>query len=146
MSDDTEDDNPDPEDLLQSSKKESRLNSEPADATSDETGSDDPVSLKEAIVDAYAEIDEGDRAQNLTVRDEHLAALIGGLESTEQVDGLTGKALNALDRDDVSGDPAARATALRLLLRVGLSEVDPDLLDTLREANRERLAAQADSI
>ena len=95
-----------------------------------EAGGDDPgesgVSLRDAVADAYEEIDAGDRPENLTLRDRNLAALFAGLEASGDLVVLGEQAAVALDRD---ADPETRADVLRLLLRYAITDLNEGVIE-----------------
>jgi hypothetical protein len=99
--------------------------------------------LYEAIQDARQQIDADEVTEQLSARDVRLAALIRALEETNQLDDIGAEAGAALNRDSDNA-PATRAETLRLLIRVGLSEVAPETIQTAVEANKEYLISQAD--
>jgi len=111
----------DPEAVLQAQKEDKRHRSEPS---SPERLTD----LEDAIVQAFEEIDAGDRPQNLTVRDEKLAALLGGLEDAEQLDEVMIRAAENLGTEPP--EKVTRANTLRMLIRLGLVESVPDIVET----------------
>lgn len=123
--------------LLEEAKSQSRKDTEPTTETID-----DSPGLHEAIVEAYAAIEEGDAHNNLTIRDGDLAALINGLEETGGLEEIVTDAQSELGRDVGDTEPS-KALALGLLVRIGLSEVAPDVIETAVEAKKERLESQA---
>lgn len=133
MADDTEE----AEKLLQQAKEQKRHETEPS-----KQSSEDDVSLEEAVQEAYEQIDNGDVYENLTIRDEDLAALFAGLDETDQLEDIGEAAADALSRD-VDG-LETRATVLKLLVRVGISEVSPEIIESAKEGRRAYLASQAD--
>ncbi|RLM32661.1 hypothetical protein [Haloarcula sp. Atlit-120R] len=120
-------DDKDPEELLAQSKEQKRHTSEPST-----TDSDDTQSLEEAIADVYQSIDEGETPHNLTIRDESLAALLRGLEDMNQLSELASDASEELGRDDVGHD--TRSPVLGMLVRIGLRETRPDLIEAGKDA------------
>lgn len=115
------DDNPDAEAALQQSMEQSRHETDPTETTPD----DDPT-LVDAVADAYGALDDDEIAENLTIRDQNLAALFAGLDETGELGAVIDAAASELDRDD-GGE--SKAEALRLLVRIGLSEVAPEKLE-----------------
>lgn len=118
------------EELLQSSKQQKRHSAESNDDTT--TSQSQSKSLVDAVAEAYHDLDDGAIHENLTVRDENLAALVAGLEETGELEAVGRRANEALDRDD---DVDTRAGVLKLLLRVGLDKIAAAELD---EAKRGR--------
>ncbi|WP_436348850.1 hypothetical protein [Natronorubrum sp. FCH18a] len=125
------------EELLQEAKEQSRKDTEPAVGQDDDT-----PQLEDAVADAYRTIDDGELASNLTLRDENLAALFAGLEESDQLAAVGSDAAAVLDRDDVDG--SNRAAVLRLLVRIGLSEVDESLIEAGKEGRKQFLESQTD--
>jgi len=116
------DDTTDAEALLEQSKQQKRHETEPTVSTRD-----DEPSLVEAVADAYDELENDDLPENLTIRDDNLAALFAGLDETNGLNDVIAAAASALDREEPDAD--SKAAALRLLVRVGLDDVAPEVLD-----------------
>lgn len=131
------------EKMLQESKDQTRHGAEAPSEAEDTEITASLQSLQEAIRDAHESIDTDEMPENLTIRDEWLAALIRGLEATGQLEDVAVDAGTALGRNsnDIHG---TRAAALRLLIRVGLREIAPQTMETAVEARKEYLADQAD--
>ncbi|MBO4249491.1 hypothetical protein IL252_16920 [Halomicrobium sp. IBSBa] len=121
MSDTTDD--RDPEELLEQSKEQKRHQSEPQQ----EPEAADESSLEVYIADVYEELEAGEVPTNLTMRDRNLAALIRGLDEAGQLDDVGTDVREHLDRDSV--DSESRGSVLGLLVRAGLDEVRPDLIE-----------------
>lgn len=139
----TDNDDRDPEALLESSKTQRRDQTEPSGSESD-THSD--RSLEDSIRDAYADLDDGTLNENLTIRDKHLAAIFAGLEDRDETERVSSDTLARLGRDDEDVNRDARNTALRFLVRVGLEEVAPDTLEAAKAARKTHLLEKADEI
>ncbi|MFQ3293058.1 MAG: hypothetical protein ACI8VE_000112, partial [Natrialbaceae archaeon] len=90
------------EELLSQSKSQSRLSSEASDQSATEQDESEELSLADAVANAYEDLDQGELHQNLTVRDEDLAALVTGLEKTGQLNNVAQRAYNRLD---LEGEP-----------------------------------------
>lgn len=93
------------------------------------------LSLSEAIQNHHAGIEADEETPQLSFRDERIAALIKGLEDTNQLPDLTRDAESALDRKGNTAE--GRAATLRLLVRIGLKEIAPEKIQTAIEARRE---------
>lgn len=132
--------NIDPEELINEHKEETEGGRTQTEAAVEKES--DAVSLEDAVKEAYEQLDDGELPENLTIRDEHLAALFAGLGETGQLEDVGEAAADALDRDADGLD--ARATVLRLLVRVALDEVAPEMIESAKEGRREFLASQAD--
>lgn len=127
----------DPDEILEQSKQQKRHTSEPT--TNDE---DDTPPLEEEIVAVYDALDADEVPSNLTMRDENLAALIRGLDAAGQLDEVGADVRDHLGRDDA--DSENRGSVLRLLVRAGLTEIRPDLLETGKDAHKRYLDQQSD--
>lgn len=121
------------EKLLQSSKNQKRSTSEPSQ-------SDETVELTQAIQDAYAAIDNGGASSNITVRDTNLAALIHGLEESDNLADVAADARAELGREDDSN--VNRSQTIGNLVRIGLQEVAPDTVDQAMRAKKEYLLSK----
>lgn len=139
MPSDNSNDDRDPEEVLQQSKQNTQLTSEPAE-TSDEDGTEDLATAVEAV---YRELEDGELSENLTVRDEDLAALFHAYERTGRLPDVTRDALDALGRDEDDLNLEARATALRFLLRYALQDLRGADLDDATEGRQAYLMSQA---
>lgn len=124
------------EELLQQSKDKKRHETEPTTAEKDAT-----PTLEEAITDAYVSLESGDLHSNLTLRDENLSALFAGLDKTGDLERIGSSAAAELDRDT---DASTKADVLRLLVRIGLSEVDDGVIDAAKNGRKQFLESQTD--
>jgi len=115
----------DPDEILAESKENKRHTTDP------DTNGSSPA-LEDAILQAIEDVDSGDRPQNLTVRDEKLAALFGGVEDADRLDELMIRAAKQIGADPP--EKVTRANALRMVIRAGLVESAPDLLETSKDA------------
>ncbi len=118
----TDDTDRDPEALLEQSKEQKRHQSEAQQSTTD----DEPP-LEAYIADIYEELDAGEVPTNLTMRDRNLAALIRGLDEAGQLDSVGADLREHLGRD--ATDSESRGSLLGLLVRAGLADVRPDLIE-----------------
>lgn len=130
------------EDLLKEAKNQRRHTTDAPEPDTNEDGSAHTVDLATAVADVYDEIEAGETPSNLTLRDSDLAALFGGLERSGDLEKVVAEAHNTLDRD-AEPDSLTRATALRLLVRVGLSEVDPSIIESALDGKQQHLTKQA---
>ncbi|WP_273837801.1 hypothetical protein [Halococcus sp. PRR34] len=128
------------EEMLRDSKDQTRHSAEASDTSQPENT---PGSLHEAVRKGHARIDADEMPENLTIRDGRLAALIWGLEETDQLAAVAADAGAELGRDS-DDTRETRAATLRLLVRVGLREVAPETMQTAVEARKEYLTEQAD--
>lgn len=126
----------DAEDILQQSKDRRRTTAAPSPSQAEE------AAIPQAVADAFESMDEGETHPNVTFRDERLSALFHGLDEADQIDELVEKAADHLDRDP---DGAGRSAAARLLLRVGIQEVAPEVQDEWQEGFQMYLERQASS-
>lgn len=121
MTDNTQD--RDPEALLEQSKEQKRHQSEAQQSTTD---ADEPA-LETYIADIYEDLDAGEVPTNLTMRDRNLAALVRGLDKAGQLNAVGTDLRDHLGRDRT--DSESRGSLLGLLVRAGLAEVRPDLIE-----------------
>lgn len=130
------------EELLSQSKSQSRLNSEVSDQPTTEQDESEGLSLADAVANAYEDLDEGELHQNLTVRDEDLAALVTALENTGQLNNV---AQRAYDRLDIEGEPNSRADFIKAAVRLALSEIGEEEVEAAKQGKRKHLTQQADT-
>ncbi|WP_226043355.1 hypothetical protein [Natrinema sp. DC36] len=117
----------DPDEIIDQHKNETEGgHSQTEAAVEKEDTDDDTPSLEDAVADAYEQLDDNDISSNLTLRDENLAALFHGLEDSGRLADVGEAAADELNRDDEDTD--TRAATLRLLVRVGLKEVDESVI------------------
>lgn len=121
----------DVDDILAEHKNETKDGRVGTEPTSDSADTDDEPTLEEHVREGYHKIDDGDVPRNLTIRDENLAALFYGLKQSEQLADVGYDAAALLDRDPKN--VATNAGLLRLLVRVGLDEIDDSLLEAGEE-------------
>lgn len=119
----TDDTDRDPEALLEQSKGQKRHQSEAQQSTADQ----DEQALPEYIADVYEELEASEVPTNLTMRDRNLAALVRGLDEAGQLDAVGSDLREHLNRDEA--DSESRGSLLGLLVRAGLAEVRPDLIE-----------------
>lgn len=125
------------EELLKGQSDQSRHQTDP----SDQAGANDETSLEDAIADAYADLENDDLHSNLTLRDENLAALFAGLGESGDLERIGSDAADQLGKDD---DATTKADVLRLLVRIGLTEVDDSVIDAAKDGRKQFLESQAD--
>lgn len=131
----------DAEELLQQSKQQSRHTSEPTTAEADGQSVDQVTAIKDALV----AIEAGDAPENINLRDARLKALLVGLSEAGELSGAAADAAAVLDTDtDVNVDDASQSDVSRLLLRIGLQEALPGVLDDAMEARKQKALEQAD--
>jgi len=132
----------DPEELLQQSKEQSRHTSEPSEtSSSDEQTVDRVTAIKEALI----AIEDGDAPENINLRDARLKGLLVGLSDTGELSQIATELATVVDGDTaVSTDNASQSDVARLLLRVGLQEALPDLLEDAKEARKQKVLEDAD--
>jgi len=134
MSEDTESD---AEELLQQSKEQSRHTSEPTQSGSAELG------RTEAIKNALLAVEDGDTPENINIRDARLKALLVGLEDAGELEEIATALASGLEAD-VDADAVTQSDVARLLIRTGLQEGVPDLLDDATEARQQAVLEQTD--
>ena len=100
-------------------------------AESKDTGS---PAFSDAVEQALIDINRGDKSKNLSVRDEHIAAILYALEELDE-DEHVGEQLQQLaNRNEREVD---RSEILRSALRVGLEQVAPELMEQARDTHGE---------
>jgi len=132
----------DPEELLQQSKEQSRHTSEPSETlSSDEQTVDRVTAIKEALI----AIDDGDAPENINLRDARLKGLLVGLSDTGELSQIATELETVVDGDTaVSTDNASQSDVARLLLRIGLQEALPEVLEDAKEARKQKVLEEAD--
>ena len=99
------------EELLQQSKEQTRHGSDP---TPRET--ENKLSLQEALLNAYEDLENGDLLETLTIRDDDLAVLLEALSETDELSALGDSAHRALGREEAQ--VKSKAGLLKALIRV----------------------------
>ena len=134
------DESTDAEELLQRSKEQNRHTTEPTPTT------EETVNRVDAIKTALEEIDAGDTPENINIRDARLKALFIALDETDELGAIAQTAQETLDTDaDIDIEDATQSDVTRLLLRVGLQETMPDVLDDATEARKQKAVEDATS-
>lgn len=135
-----ESDDVDPEELLQQSKERKRHTSEPTQSP------DSPdVDRVEAIKNALIAIDEGNAPENINLRDARLKGLLVGLEEAGELQQVAADLNTIVDGDlDADTDDISQSDVARLLLRVGLQEGIPEVLEDAQEARKQKAVEQAE--
>lgn len=127
------------EELLNKSKDQTRVTSEAPDTDADS----ETKPLDEAIAEAFARLDDDELTENLTIRDDRLAAMFAALERTDRLDDVEADCIDYLDRDDdTRGNKSSLA---QYLIRVGIVEVASDVMDDAKSGYRIHLDNQADA-
>jgi hypothetical protein len=127
------------EELLQASTEKERTNTEAASIESD---TDDSVDRTQAIKEALLSIEGGDVPENINVRDARLKALLVGLEEADELGDVGEDLAAAAGVDDA--DVSTQSDVARLLMRAGLREVLPEVLDDATEARQRAVLEQTD--
>lgn len=103
---------------------------------------DAPKNFADTVYDALGAADRGEIGKTLSFWDPRLAALLHALEQDDARRQQTATRLRAaLSREDDDSE-ADRSEIIRLALRVGLREADPELLDDARDAHRRQQGDQ----
>lgn len=92
--------------------------------------------LEDAIGTALNAIESG-KSKTLSVRDEHIAAILYGLDDAEQFDEVGAALREELGRD--KGESVDRSEFLRLAIRLGLREAVPEVLEAAKNAQMKRM-------
>lgn len=137
------DQDPDPEELLQQSKEQSRHTSEPATASPSPA---DAVDRVEAIKNALHAIEDGDAPENINLRDARLKAVLVGLDDAGDLDDVAAALIESLNSEtDIDSADSSQSDVARLLLRVGLEEALPEVLSDATEARKQYAIEKADT-
>ena len=105
------------------------------------TPGEEATNLEDAMVALLAEVEAGEVSKTLSVRDEHLTALVRGLEETGGLDDVGENLREELGRGG-DADGTDRSEMLRLAVRLGLQEAAPGVLDTARDASARHASEQ----
>lgn len=123
-------DDPDPEELLQQSKTQRRTSTEPTSSDAAEARPD----LVDAIAAAFDDLEAGELNSTFGFRDARLVALFVGLERSGELVRVVTDAQRRLGREP-DPDAASRSQLASLLIRLGIRELDADLLDAASDAH-----------
>ncbi len=96
------------------------------------------------LVDALERIDNGDSSATLSFWGKDEAAAVDVLMADEDRRTAMLEAFAEELGAEVDADDASQSDLLKLAIRYAIADVDPELLDDLREARRERAMAKAD--
>jgi len=136
MSDDTDR----AEEMLDQVKDQKRYTSEPDAPAPAEESPDRTDAIKEALL----AVDDGDLPENINIRDARLKALLVGLEDADELNTVAASLAQQLDADtDIAPDAATQSDVARLLIRTGLQEGTPDLLNDATDARQQAALEQA---
>jgi len=128
------------EEALQKSKEQKRHTSV---AQFDHSPVED-IDLQKAIKDALVAIDDGNHPENINIRDARLKALLVGLEDAEELQNVATTLEDTLETDsDVDTTDPTQSDVTRLLIRVGLQEGVPSILQQATEAQKRAVLEQA---
>lgn len=125
----------DPDEIIDQHKNETEGGHSQTEAAVEKDEIEDTPSLEDAVADAYERIDGGDVSSNLTLRDPDLAALFHGLEDAGRLADVGYDAAALLDREPENA--ATRAAALRLLVRIGLQEINEDIIEAGKDGRNQ---------
>lgn len=102
----------------------------------EDTKTTDLDEFSDDLLEFLVEVESGDRQKTVSVWDGDFAALLLALEENEDVLNRAGENLrDELGRE--SDDEVDRAEVVRLVLRAGLRQADPDLFEALLDARAE---------
>ncbi|NHX37831.1 MULTISPECIES: hypothetical protein [Halolamina] len=96
------------------------------------------------LVDALERIDEGDSSATLSFWGKSEAAAVDVLMTDDERRTAMLEAFAEELGAEVDVDDASQSDLLKLAIRYAIADVDPELVDDLREARRERAMAKAD--
>jgi hypothetical protein len=117
------------EELRRSTERGSRLDDPPVDKSEGDN-------LVDALIAAFASIDEGEQRKTIAVRDRSIAALLIAVNERESdLQEIGADLQQSLDREP--NEEYDRSEIIRLAVRVGLQEAAPEYLEQLGEASGE---------
>jgi len=134
MSDNTEE----AERLLQEGEPDRRTTAEP------DTDTDAKPDLQDAIKACYEAIDDDEMPIHLQYRDRDLASILGGLDDAGALEQLIEAAAETLNKE--APENISRANAMKLLMRIGLNNVDPSVIEDATKAKQQHAMEQASEI
>ena len=102
---------------------------------------EETTNLEDTMVALLADVEAGEVSKTLSVRDEHLTALVRALEETGGLDDVGENLREELGRGG-DADGTDRSEMLRLAVRLGLQEAAPGVLDTARDASARHASEQ----
>lgn len=109
-----------------------------------ESTSESKPDLQDAIKACYEAIDDDEMPIHLQYRDRDLAAILAGLDDADALDALIEAAAEKLDKD--TPENVSRANAMKLLMRVGLNNVDASVIEDATKAKQQHAMEQASEI
>jgi len=128
------------EELLQEAKEQSRHTSEPSTAPVES----ESVDTIEAIKEALLAVDDDDIPENINIRDARLKALLVGLQEAGELETAATSLDEVLESSPgVNVGEVTQSDIARLLIRVGLQEGAPSLLEDATEARKQAALEQA---
>lgn len=106
--------------------------------------SDSKPDVQSAIKACYEAIDDDEMPIHLQYRDRDLAAILAGLDDADALEALIEAAADTLDKD--TPENVSRANAMKLLMRVGINNVDASVIEDATNAKRQHAVEQASEI
>jgi hypothetical protein len=99
---------------------------------------DEAATLADEVAAALDHVDDQELNNTIGFRDDHLAALLDALIETDHLSTLVDDAAAQLGKD---AEPT-RSDAVGLLIRIGLAEAYPEVIDAARDGYKDFLLAQ----
>jgi hypothetical protein len=124
------------EEMLKAAGERTRDGVGPVDTTTAET-----PELTQAAREAYERLSDGDLHNNVTVRDDDLAAFFAALDETDQLAEVGARATSELGSDET---PETKTGVLAALARIGIEAVATDEWESRADGQREFLLESVD--
>lgn len=134
-------DSDDAEDAWAQHSEQSRRESEPTNNEADPAETDRQAAIREG----YDRLADGDLNNVLSTRDDHLSAILYGLDASGGLDGLVAQAA-ARRGSEFEVDGVRRSAAIQQLLKYALHELDASVVEDALEAHKGYRADEVDSI
>lgn len=97
------------------------------------------AAFRKGVVEMLNELEAGERQKTVSVWDGGLAAFVGALEETGDLEPV-GVALQETLNQEADPNGIDRSEVLRLALRLGFREAAPEYLDAAREVVQEEMS------
>lgn len=122
-------------------KEELRAQTERGSRLDTEKQKQDENTLSNAILAELDNIDSGEKAKTLSVRDGNLAAILYALEERDEMAEIGTQLQKELGRP-LDSDAVTRSAVLAMAARIGLQEAAPEVVEAAKEAQKERVSQQ----
>ncbi|RBI59473.1 hypothetical protein DMJ13_22970 [halophilic archaeon] len=120
-------------------KEELRAQTERGSRLDTEKQKQDEDTLSNAILAELDNIDSGEKAKTLSVRDGNLAVILYALEERDEMAEIGTQLQKELGRP-LDSDAVTRSAVLAMAARIGLQEAAPEVVEAAKEAQKERVS------